>query len=318
MTSHLKGSSAICPKYEFTRSLVQHFSFVFIVALTLSVASSANALSSAPVTEEQENINRLYERALNGEDYHEALDGIVDYAEREDLDFFDRNHAFTRLEALAAPELKDYLRDVAMGEIEFEGSRRLRDFANRAYWATLLSEAEDEPDEERILVAGLEAVVSLRIEGQNTPNNIGESRLVRRWAADELCRRGKSKHFEKIVRSLDRYQNNEKAQKRIDFCLQQMKVLDKFDSRLATFEHVLDTADPTTHDQLIAWAVDELIDMQPDDLEEILIDHVVRLHDTYDDEEVGFTYYRPFTYLRQKNWTEDEFKAYGFDSLFFM
>ena len=302
--------SARTPSWS-SRLILRFAIATLIITLSLAVGPSSQAFSVAAKSEEQKDIDRLYEKAITGEEYDAAIDGIIAYAERGDVNIYDRQYAFGRLEALAEPELKDYLRDVAIGEIEFEDSRLLREFSDRAYWVTRFREATDETDEERILVAALEAVVSVRFEGQNTPNNMGESRLVRRWAASELCRRGRSKHFDKIELSLDRYQSNEKAQKEIEFCRQKMEVLNKFDDRQTAFEYVLDTAHPTSEEQLINWAAKELIDLQPIDLEELLIDHIVRLFEEFHEDEIGFSIYVSLSYLVQNNWTREDFAARG-------
>ena len=305
-----------------SRFITRFTVLVLAAALAATTALSSHALSVAPKSDNQKGIDHLYELAIAGEENDAAIDGIIAYAERGDVNIYDRQYAFERLEALAEPKLMDYLEDVALGEIEFEDSRLLRDFANRAYWLTQFAEAVDAADEERILVAGLKAVVSLRIEGQETPNNMGESRLVRNWAADELCRRGRSEHFEKIKSSLDPYQSNQKAQERIEFCRQQLEVLNKFEDRQAafeyilatgdpTFEYTLDNADSTSDEKLIDWAVKELIESQPIDLEEILIDYIARLFEDFEEDEIGFSFYRPFSYLRDNNWTNEDFAARG-------
>ena len=201
---------------------------------------------------------------------------------------------------MAAPELKDYLLRVAKGELEFEDSRQLRGFAHRAYWATLLAEAEDEDEEERILVAALEA----NVKGVR-------SRTVRSWAADELCRRGKSEHFDKIAWSLDRYKTDSRAQQRIDLCRRQIELINMFDSRLATMKYILESVDPINEEKLVEWATNELIELQQENIEEILIDYLFRIQNELKIDLDNSLYYMPFYLLRERNWTDDMFKARG-------
>lgn len=275
------------------------------LALVLSVfASSLNLNPSLaftlPDSEAHEDIDRLYELAIRSENREAAIEDIRAYVERGGIKLSDQRYALRRLEELAAPELKDYLLRVAVGEVEFENSAYLRAHAHRAYWATLLAEAKDEEDEERILVEGLEANV-----------NGVSSRTVRRWAADELCRRGKSEHFEKIAWSLNRYNTNSRAQQRIDLCGRQIELINMFDSRLAAMKHIFEVVDPTKETALIEWAADEIIELQPDEMEEIFIDYLLRLQNDLRVEFGDSLYHVPFDFLRKRNWTDDKFEARG-------
>ena len=277
----------------------------FSLALVISAyAFSPNVNPShaftLPDSEAHEDIDRLYELALQSGNREAAIEDIRAYVERGDIKLSDQRYALRRLEDLAAPELKDYLLRVAMGEVEFENSAYLRAHAHRAYWATLLAEAKDEEDEERILVEGLEAHV-----------NGVSSTTVRRWAADELCRRGKSEHFEKIAWSLNRYKTNSRAQQRIDLCGRQIELINMFDSRLAAMKHIFEVVDPTKETALIEWAANELIELQPDEMEEIFIDYLLRLQNDLKIEFGDFLYHVPFDFLRERNWTDDQFRARG-------
>jgi hypothetical protein len=253
-----------------------------------------------PESEAHKEIDRLYGLAVRGEGREAAINGIRAYVERGDIRLADQQYALIRLQDLAAPELKDYLLRLAMGEVEFENSSRLRGHAHRAYWATLLAEAKDEKDEERVLVEGLEAHVKGAPDG-----------YVRAWAADELCRRGKSEHLEEISRSLRWYLSRDRAQKKIDFCHRQIELIKKFYSRLAAIKHILEAVDPTKEEELVEWAIAELVELQSDDMEQILIEYLLRLQSDLNIEYGDFLYYMPFHLLRERNWTDDEFKARG-------
>ena len=275
--------------------------------LTLVLFASASSLSTTPSlaltvppSEAHKDIDRLYERALQGQDRAVALDGLRAFVEREDIRLTDQAYALIKLKELAAPELKDYLLGVAMGEIEFENSLRLRGVAHVAYWATLLKEAENEEEEERVLVEGLEA----HVKGVR-------SRTVRRWVADELCRRGKSEHLDKIAWSLNRYKTDSRAQQRIELCRRQIELINMFDSRLAAMKHVLETVDPAAEAKLVDWALDELAEIQPSDVEEILGNYILRLQNEFKIEHGDSLYFKPFDFLRGRNWIDDDFKARG-------
>ena len=275
--------------------------------LTLAVLACAFSLNvglslavDLPDSEAHKDIDRLYELALKGENREAALEGIQAYVERGDIKIGGQQYALRRLQHLAAPELKDYLLRVAMGEVEFENSTRLRAHAHRAYWATLLAEAKDEEDEERVLVEGLEA----HVKGV-------ASRTVRRWAADELCRRGKSEYLDKIAWSLNRYQTNSRAQQRIELCRRKIELINMFDGRLGAITHIFLAVDPTAEEKLVEWALDELIDLQPSNMDQMLVDYILRLKNELKIGSGRFVYYRPFLILRKKNWSDDDFKVRG-------
>lgn len=275
--------------------------------LTLAVLACAFSLNvglslavDLPDSEAHKEIDRLYELALKGENREAALEGIQAYLERGDIKIGDQQYALRRLQHLAAPELKDYLLRVAMGEVEFENSTRLRSHAHRAYWATRLAEAEDEEDEERVLVEGLEAHVKGAADG-----------YVRAWVADELCRRGKSEYLEKIAWSLNRYKTNSRAQQRIELCGRKIELINMFDGRLGAITHIFLAVDPTAEENLVEWALDELIELKPSNMDQMLIDYILRLKNELKIESGRFVYYRPFLILRERNWTDDDFKARG-------
>lgn len=276
-----------------------------MLALTfLACASSVNVTPSLalilPVSEAQKEIDRLYGLAVQGEDREAAIAGIRSYVERGDIGLADQQYAIKKLAALAAPELKDYLLRLAMGEIEFENSAYLRGLAHWAYWATLLKEAENEEEKERVLVEGLEA----HVKGVR-------SKTVRRWAADELCRRGKSEFLEKIAWSLNRYKTDSRAQQRIELCRRQIELINMFESRLAAMKHIFEVVDPTEETALVEWATDELIELQPDEIENIFNDYLLRLQNDLKVEFGNSLYFAPFDFLRERNWTDDDFKARG-------
>ena len=273
--------------------------------LVLSVfASSVNLNPSlaftVPASEARKDIDRLYGLAVQSEHLEAAIEDIRAYVERGGIKLSDQRYALRRLEELPAPELKDYLLRVAIGEVEFENSAYLRGNAHRAYWATLLAEAKDAADEERILVEGLEAHIKGAPDGS-----------VRAWSAGELCRRGKSEHFEKISRSLNRYNTNSRAQQRIHLCGRQIEQINMFDSRLAAMKHIFEVVDPTKETALIEWAADEIIDLQPDEMEKIFIDYLLRLQNDLKIEFGDSLYHVPFDFLRKNNRTDDEFEARG-------
>ena len=276
-----------------------------LLALVLSAYASAllttpSLALTVPPSEAHKDIDRLYELAVQGENREAAIEGIRAYVERGDIKLPDQQYALTRLEDLTAPELKDYLLRVAMGEVEFENSAYLRAHAHRAYWATLLAEAKDEEDEERILVEALET----HVKGV-------ASRTVRRWASEELCRRGKSEYLEKIAWSLNRYKTDSRAQQRIELCRRQIELINMFDSRLAAMKHIFEVVDPTEETALVEWATNELIELQPDEIENIFNDYLLRLQNDLKVEFGNSLYFAPFDFLRKRNWSDDDFKARG-------
>ena len=275
--------------------------------LTLAVLAYAFSLNVGlslalilPESEAHKDIDRLYGLALKGENRDAALEGLQAYVERGDIHLTDQQYALIKLKELAAPELKDYLLGVAMGEVEFENSARFRGLAHVAYWATLLKEAENEDEEEQILVEGLEA----HVKGV-------KSTAVRRWVANKLCRMGKSEYLEKIAWSLNRYKTDSRAQQRIELCRRQIELINMFDSRPAAMKHILETVDPTAEAPLVNWALDELAEIQPSDMGEVLANYILRLQNEFKIRHGKSLYFRPFDLLRERNWSDDEFKARG-------
>ena len=277
---------------------------VFMLALTfLACASFLNANPSLalilPVSEAHKEIDRLYGLAVEGEDREAAIAGIRSYVERGDIGLADQQYALVKLQELVAPELKDYLLRVAMGEVEFENSIRLRGPAHLAYWATLLKEAENE-EEERVLVEGLAAEI-----------NGVSSGYVRSWAVAEVCRRGLARHLQKIIRAVKSYYSGKRADQIINLCRRKIELINIFDSRLAAMKHIFEVVDPTEETALVEWATDELIELQPDEIEKIFIDYLSRLQNDLRVEFGDSLYFTPFDFLRERNWTDDDFKARG-------
>ena len=271
-----------------------------LFAYASSLSTTPSLALTVPPSEAHKDIDRLYERALQGQDRAVALDGLRAFVERGDIRLTDQAYALIKLKELAAPELKDYLLGVAMGEVKFENSARFRGLAHVAYWATLLKEAENEEEEERVLVEGLEA----HVKGVR-------SRTVRRWVADELCRRGKSEYLDKIAWSLNRYKTDSRAQQRIELCRRKIELINMFDSRLAAMKHIFEVVDPTEETALVEWATNELIELQPVEIEKIFNDYLLRLQNDLKMEFGNSLYFAPFDLLRKRNWTDDDFRARG-------
>ena len=134
---------------------------------------------------------------------------------------------------------------------------------------------------------------------------------VRRWAANELCQRGKSEHFEKITRSLSRYKLYTGDREKIELCRRQIELINMFDSRLDVMKHIFEVVDPTKEEKLVEWATDELVELQPDNIDKIFIDYLLRLQNVLKIEFGETPYYMPFQLLRERDWTDEMFKARG-------
>ncbi len=283
-------------------------------AFMLSIAVGAAQAVESAKSEAQINIDQLYEQAVRGENYQAAISEIVGYVENAELGEISQIYAINRLEDLAAVELKDYLRGIAEREIRFENSDRLRGYAHLAYWATLLAEASDEAEEQEIFVKGLEATIDVYVEGRDEPITGFGSPFVREWAVDELCRRGNPKYLGQIALSVKSYKSGKRAQQKIELCRRQSELLSKFDSRLAAFEYALETIDPTSEVQLVTWVLDEVFELRPNELDDLLASYLLRLENEFEIDSTGstgITYRRAFSMLRKLNWTDEQFKERG-------
>jgi len=256
-------------------------------------------------------IDSLYEQAVRGEDYDAAIRGIVAYVERGDIGVSGQAFAISKLEQLAAPELKSYLLGIAQSEIEFKNSNILASLAHRAYWATLLAEAADQREDELILVEGLKATASIIVEGREEPISGIKSTLVREWAIDGLCRRGSSEHFQNIIKAVNSYISGERGQQKIDLCRRQMELINMFESDLVAFEHILVTVDPTSEKKLIDWALEELAKLNAIETDDIIFNYIIRLRDELNiryDKSESILYDKPIHLLEKRKWTYDDFK----------
>ena len=83
-----------------------------------------------------------------------------------------------------------------------------------------------------------------------------------------------------------------------------------FDSRLAALKFIFEVVDPTEETALVEWAADELIELDPVDVDEIFIDYLLRLQNDPDLDSDSL-FWKPFDFLRKRNWTDDAFKARG-------
>jgi hypothetical protein len=288
-------------------------------ALTLGAALPSEATTLVGKSETRKDIDRFYEMAASGEDYDAAVDSIVDYVERGDVDISDRRYALLKLGQLGVPKLKDYLRDVAFEDIELADGRQLQAHANLAYWQTLYAEATDANDEERVLASALEATLRVRIGLQKERSRDVRASIVRGWAADQLCDIGKSEYLDKIAWSLDQYNTNERAQKRIELCRWQMELLNKFSSRLATMEHIVLNDDPTDQADLTRWALRELHEMESTEADEVLFAHIVWARGKLESPDVepntdyALTVLQAASHLGRRNWTLEDYFERGFD-----
>jgi hypothetical protein len=297
------------------RSIVRLTSLALLAfALSLSVGSVSHATTHNKFQETREDIDRLYELARKGENYEEALDGIVGYVERGDVDTSNRIRALLRLQQLAAPELKDYLLQLSRPTMQLENSGQLRAYVHRAYWATVLAEAQNETEEEQILLKALNATFDVEIDGRKKTVT-KPADFVRTWAADKLCRRGKTEHFDAISSALDKSKRNPRAQQRIELCRRQMELINRFDSPLATMEFILQEVDPIAEQMLVDWAINELVERQPANLDDLLIEYILRLEETPDIEDRRDLFFKPIALLRQRGWDNNQLLERGFNSI---
>ncbi len=321
---------------------------VAISVLVLLSGIASEALSIARDSNERKDIHRLYELALEGTEYDAAIDGLIAYTQRKDIWITDREYAFSRFEKLADPELKEYLLGVATQEIEIADGDKLSHLAHRAYWVTLLAEAKDEADEERVLLNGLNATITIPKEEQRELN----ATTVRSWAVEQLCTRGKREYFDEISSAINSYFLSEQSRQQIAFCRKQLELLDEFDSRLAVMEHVLENSDLSEHQQLQLqeldeeleaasedtygivleqqgreftkiensidqrlrkWALKELFELDSEDANEILFEHFLRSLEEMKKDNYAITFVTTVTYLYRRNWTLEDFVDRGID-----
>jgi hypothetical protein len=287
-----------------------------VISISSNLGINKSFSDSISAFEAREDIKRLYEQAIRGEDYDAALEGLVAYAERGDISPGEQAQAFKRLEDLAAPELKDYLLGVAQGEIEFDNSVKLRGYAYRAYWAVLLAEAQDEADEERILLEGLQATARVRVEDRDPPFKTVRSGLVRVWAAKELCGRGKTEHLEEIRRTFANYAGGS-TERLVDLCRRQMELVNRFDSRLETMEYILQKIDPEQEAPLINWALEDLVGSRSSEADQLVVDYILRLQNNPETKSKTELFIWPVILLRERNWTDADFEARGIAPMHF-
>ena len=84
-----------------------------------------------------------------------------------------------------------------------------------------------------------------------------------------------------------------------------------FGIRLLAMKHIFEEVDPTKETALVEWATDELIELQPDEIEEIFIEYLLRLQNDLRVEFGDSLYFIPFDFLRKRNWSDDDFKVRG-------
>lgn len=295
---------------------LRSIAFILLACTTLLLSPGSNSFATtiSGYAEVRTDIKRLYELAAKGENHEDPLDGIVRYIERNDISVSNRRYALLHLEKLAVPELKDYLLKLSQQEIVLEQGGQLRAYARRAYWATIFAEAQDEAEEERILLQALAATFETRIDGRDQPY-VGRATFVRNWAADKLCLRGKTEHLETIALSLDKYSRNPRAQERIQVCRRQIELINRFGSPLAAIEHIFQEVDPIKERPLIEWALYEGIELQPENFDEILISYLVRIEKHLDIRETVHLFIIPVSFLRSRNWTNKQFIENGFSSI---